>query len=331
MPSRALHTARSRRFVIAGGAGLIGSATARALAGSAHEALVLDLRPAPGARVADLASEGAWRRELAAFGRPDAILLLAGVVGVARVLADPEAARRGNLAPVEALLGALADTSDADLPRIVYASSSEVYRPSFRPLREDDPVRGEDEQGRFAYAAAKIAGERRLAAARAWPAGRAPVLARFFNVVGPGQDSSQGMVLPTFVEHARARLPLVVHGDGLQVRTLAHVDEAARVLVELLERETLPGGPLNVGGSARATVLELARLVAGEAGGARIELADPRRVVGPAFQEVRWRVPDLARLEALCIEPPRMALEAIVRDVWERHVPVRRPCASHAS
>ncbi|MCY2958608.1 MAG: NAD-dependent epimerase/dehydratase family protein [Planctomycetota bacterium] len=334
MPPPASIPDRPSRVVVAGGAGLIGSAVVRALARGPSEVLVLDRRPGPGIRAADLANPRTWRRELADFGPADAILLLAGVVGVARVLADPEAARRGNLAPVEALLAALAHVPDHDLPRIVYASSSEVYLPARRPLREDDPVRAPEEVGRWAYAAAKVAGERRLAAARVWPVGRAPVAVRFFNVVGPGQESAQGMVLPTFVERARAGLPLCVHGDGAQVRTLAHVDEIAPVLVELSCRSSLPGGPLNVGGVARCSVLEIAQAVlrrARSVHGARIEHVDPRRSVHPTFEDVIWRVPDLARLAALGIALPTRDLDTIVQDVWARHDPANLACASPAS
>lgn len=334
MPPHAPNPPRTPRVVVAGGAGLIGAAVVRALSRGAPApagVLALDRRDGPGIRVADLSDARAWRRELADFGHTDSILLLAGVVGVARVLSDPEAARRGNLAPVEALLEALSDRDDPDLPRIVYASSSEVYLPSRRPLREDDPVRGPHETGRWAYAAAKIAGERLLSAARDWPAARAPVFVRFFNVVGPGQESAQGMVLPSFVERARAGLPLRVHGNGAQVRTLAHVDEVAAVLVELLAREAVPGGPLNVGGRARATVLDLAHAVARCAGGARIEHVDPRRAVHPTFEDVEWRVPDLDRLASLGVALPARELDAIVRDVWARHAPADFACASHAS
>jgi len=324
-------TSDRRRVVVAGGSGLIGSAVVRVLDAKGIDFLALDRRPGPAIRLADLAASDAWRREFDQYGRPDAILLLAGVVGVARVLADPEAARRGTAEPLAAMLAALEGEPDAALPRIVFASSSEVYLPAHRPLREDDPLRGISSTGRWAYAAAKVAGERALTAARAWPNGRAPVLARFFNVVGPGQESSQGMVLPNFVERARAGLPLLVHGDGAQVRTFGHVDEVARVLTELLLCDDVPGGPLNVGGVARATVRELAEAVTRAAGGGTIEHVDPRRAVHSTFEDVRWRVPDLHRLASLGFELPTMDLDGIVRDVLERHEFASLACASPAS
>lgn len=313
---------------------MIGRAAATELARAGARCLALDRRAAPGVRIAELGDAEVWQRELAAFGRVDAILLLAGVVGVTRVLEDPERVRAGNAAPVEALIAALRATPVGERPRVFFASSSEVYLPARRPLREDDPVREPTEGGRWAYAAAKVAAERRLATALEWPRGREPVLLRFFNVVGPGQESGQGMVLPTFVERARAGLPIRVHGDGRQVRTLAHVDEVARVLRELLAHRDLPGGPLNVGGAARASVLDLAQLVAALAPVAspvKIEHVDPRVAVHKGFEDVAWREPDLTRLRALGIDPPARDLESIVRDVWRRHPSGEPGCASPAS
>jgi nucleoside-diphosphate-sugar epimerase len=195
-------------------------------------------------------------------------------------------------------------------------------------LREDDALRSEEDGGRWAYAAAKVACERMIDAA-----GMGSVHLRFFNVVGPGQDSAGGMVLPTFVEHALAGLPIPVHGDGRSVRTFAHVDEVARTLCELVERD-VPGGALNVGGRARASVMELAECVLALSGSrAGIVRVDPRRVVGPAFEDVAWREPDLSRLSGLGVYVPSLSLEAIVADTLERHERMRRrgACVSRAS
>src|SRR5204863_4907589 len=123
---------------------------------------------------------------------------------------------------------------------------------------------------------------------------RGPVHMRFFNVVGPGQDSTQGMMLPTFVEHALRGEPIPVHGAGTSVRTLAHVDDVAETIAALVEHDAVPAGPLNVGGTARASVLEIAQCVlALSKSSAGIAHVDPRVVVGPAFEDIDWREPDL--------------------------------------
>jgi len=127
------------------------------------------------------------------------------------------------------------------------------------------------------------------------------------------------MVLPTFVEQARAGRPLTVFGDGAQVRTFAHVDDVAADLVRLTSMAEVPAGPLNLGGCARATVTELAALVAAQVPGTRLETADPAREVSSRFEEVRSREPDLGRARALGLACACRELSEIVADTLARH------------
>lgn len=329
---------RAPRVVVSGGAGFIGAAFVRECLSRGCEVLVLDdlssgsLERLPphgrlDVRLADARDATAWR---AALERPaHAVVHLASVVGVERVLADPEACGASNRRGFEALARALEERGLRE--GVWIASTSEVYAEDARPLGEQSALR-EETQGRHAYAASKLHGERLLAAATG---GRATAL-RFFNVVGPGQSSGQGMLLPRFVERARAGLPLPVHGDGACVRTFAKVEEVARCLAWLVlhAEPARLGGALNVGGAAVSSVLDVAREIARCAG-----IERPRIESLPERQgEVRHRVPDLARLVALGAPLPRSTLRAIVEDAWARHPRAaagsaagERACASLAS
>ncbi|MDP6538771.1 MAG: NAD-dependent epimerase/dehydratase family protein [Planctomycetota bacterium] len=345
---------RPLQCLITGGAGFIGAALARELAGRGGRIVCLDdLSTGDPERLAgvervrlvvgDAARADEIARALAEDGPFDILFHLAARVGVRAVLRDPQACRRENLAGVRTLAGALADLPPAARPRVLAASSSEVYAESREPLGEQAPLRPAGGRGRFAYAASKRRGEQLLdEAAAPWPGESGPVHLRLFNVVGPGQSSAGGMVLPTFVEAARAGLPLGVHGDGRQVRTFAHVDEVARVLADLASLPVLPAGPLNVGGRARTSVAHLARTVVEACGGGgTVARVDPRASLGAGFEEVAHRVPDLSRLAALGIALPGMSLEEIVADTLARHRSRagggaaagvgRRACASPAS
>jgi UDP-glucose 4-epimerase len=346
---------RLLQCLITGGAGFIGSALTRELAGRGMRVVCLDDGSAgdsvrvPGPLRADsvrgdVGEPGLLAGVLRESGPFDVLFHLAARVGVRAVLRDPEACRRANLAGVRALVDAVGSLPAPSRPRVLAASSSEVYAEGCEPLGEDAPLRAADARGRFAYAASKRIGEELLdSAAGLWARTRGPVHLRLFNVVGPGQSAESGMVLPTFIEAARAGLPLGVHGDGLQVRTFAHVDEVARVLAELALHPALPAGPLNVGGRARTSIAGLARAVVADCGSlAPIVRVDPLASLGPAFEEVTHRVPDLTRLGSVGIAPPCMTLAAIVADTLDRHPasPVaglapagagRRACASPAS
>ena len=355
---------RVQTALVTGAAGFIGAAVTRRLLSAGVRVIALDdLSAGDLARLDGLpgdllevvqadASDGALLKELLAT-KPEAVIHLAGRVGVRTVLSDPELCERENVALGEAVAEAIAAGSQpGSRPRVLAASTSEVYAESTAPLVESSDLRALAASGRWRYAASKLACEeafdRHLGGG-----GQSAVHLRFFNVVGPGQDGSCGMVLPRFVEAARSSAPLTIHGRGNPVRTFAHVDSAARdiaalafperfALGECTERVARFEGPLNVGGTARATVLELAHEVARAA--ARRGLApspllhvDPRLSVSPSFSEVLHRVPDLALLRGLGLGAAPWSLSDLVEDTFARHVAPRASavsaplCASPAS
>lgn len=342
-------------ILVTGAAGFVGAAVCARLVGAGRRVLGLDdLSAGDRRRVAGLEGAGldlvigdvrdrALVDGLLAEG-PSAVLHLAARVGVRRVLGDPLACELENLEGARVLAEAVAAAPRT--PRVVAASTSEVYAESAAPLVEGAPLRPRQAEGRWRYAASKRVAEETFDGL--CPAARTVHL-RFFNVVGPGQDAASGMVLPRFVEAARGGAPLEVYGSGAQVRTFAHVDAVARDVAALVAPESFPvdraaldafAGALNVGGTARTTIAALAALVARLAGGGSpILRRDPRRVVAANFEEVRVRVPDLGRARALGLGAAGLGsepwgLEALVADTLARHVPPRvqeAPCASRAS
>jgi len=325
------------RALVTGAAGFIGSALTRALVAANWEVVGLDdfssgwperLVEQPRATFLerDVNAPGVVGRLLEREGAFDACVHLAARVGVREVLRDPEGCRAENLRGVRELIAGVAGLPAHRRPRLFCASSSEVYADSTAPLAEGEPTRDVGARGRWAYAASKLRGEELLdEAAPLWPATRGPVHLRFFNVVGPGQDSNSGMVLPIFVERALAGEPLPVHGDGRQIRTFAHVDQVARALVGLLERRVVPPGALNVGGVARCTIRRLALAVKELSGSSSpLELTDPRLSCGPRFEEVFFREPRLERLAGLGLAVPDLAVEEIVADTLARHAALAR-------
>ena len=361
----------ARTALVTGGAGFIGSRLVERLADHGWRLVVVDdlsmgRRERVDARArflcADVSEPGRMtevvQQVLRAEGRLDALVHLAARVGVRRVLADPQGCRRANRAAAHELAAALASLPERHRPALLSASTSEVYAEKRGPLRESDPLRALDGQGRWAYAGSKLEAEQILDRAAADFAPRhAPIHLRFFNVVGPGQGARSGMVLPNFVEQALDGRALSVHGDGAQVRTFAHVDEICRALEALLERalgrHPTPGraatgqsptgqsptgqsptgqsptgrstteipiaGALNLGGSARASILSLARLVLQLAeGSGGIEHVDPRLCLSSRFEEVAYREPCLERARSLGLPSCERQLEDIVRDTLQR-------------
>lgn len=272
----------------------------------------------------------AWEAASRAWPRVDAVLHLAGTVGVRTVLQNPEACREQQLAMARAAIAWHSARSQGAPCRWWCASSSEVYLPSQQPLSETSAVLGPGDprwgRGRFAYATSKRESELAFDAA-----GLGAVHLRLFNVVGPGQQARSGMVLPRFIEAVRRGEAPPVYSSGTQVRTFGHVravavDLARLVLLERPEWAALRG-PLNLGGTAVTTIADLARAVQREAGQVARELPaiEPSTELGQSFEEVMHRVPDLRRAQSLGLVQNPWSLQAIVRDTWRRHPQADEP------
>lgn len=81
---------------------------------------------------------------------------------------------------------------------------------------------------------------------------------RYFNLYGPNKPPTD--VLGRFVERAQADRPLLVHGDGSQVRDFVHVDDALRATLQAATAGTA-GRAYNVGTGTSVSVDHLAELV----------------------------------------------------------------------
>jgi nucleoside-diphosphate-sugar epimerase len=140
----------------------------------------------------------------------------------------------------------------AGAKRFVYASTGNVYAPSFAPLCETAEVRRDDW-----YALSKLQAEEALALFRP----RLEVMiARLFGVYGPGQ---KGRLVPNLATATGEGRPIELLGHphdpgdqaGLRI-SLCYVDDA----VQILARLALEGGPacLNVAGDEVLSVRSIA-------------------------------------------------------------------------
>ena len=315
--------------LVTGGAGFIGSHLVEALLASGRRVVVLDdlstgtlanlerVRGNPHLRfVHDSITNERRLGEL--LDEADEVYHLAAVVGVRRVLEQPEQTVATNVEPVEAILRRLNVR-----PRPLFlASTSEVYGKNPKsPLAEDDDlVFGPTTRGRWVYACSKAIDEY-LALAQHQRAGVPVVIGRFFNVVGPRQLGQYGMVLPRFVDQALKGGPLLVHDDGRQVRCFAHVADVVDSILNLMACPAAYGRVFNLGSDAPVTIRELAeivvRLVHPEA---TIEHVSYENAFPSGFEDIRCRIPDLTRVAQTINYRPRRGLEDIIRDVlaWKR-------------
>lgn len=260
------------RVLITGGAGFIGSTVAGALLDRGDHVVVLDSL-ASGERgrgnLAVLADRGAEthvgdirdaRAVTSALAGVEAVVHLAAMASVAESMADPARCHSINAEGTRLVLQA---ATERGVRRVVFASTAAVYgmRPGL-PSREDDPLAPASP-----YAEAKIAGEEALSAL-ARSGAMEPVIFRFFNVYGPGQDpsSSYSGVITRWVDALLADRPVLVFGDGSQTRDFIHVNDVARAVLAGLDADRPPALPMNVGSGTGTSLLKLLELLSAAVG-----------------------------------------------------------------
>jgi UDP-glucose 4-epimerase len=315
--------------LVTGGAGFIGSHLVEALLASGRRVVVLDdlstgsltnleaVRGHPSLRfVHDSITNESRLNEL--LDEADEVYHLAAVVGVRRVLEQPQQTVATNVEPVEAILRRLSTR-----PKPLFlASTSEVYGKNPKsPLAEDDDlVFGATTRSRWVYACSKAIDEY-LALAQHQRDGLPVVIGRFFNVVGPRQVGHYGMVLPRFIDQALAGGALLVHDDGRQVRCFAHVADVVGAVLKLMACPAAYGRVFNLGNDVPATIRELAETVVRLVNpAATIEHISYEKAFPSGFEDIRCRIPDLTRVRQTIDYRPRHTLEDIVRDMlaWKR-------------
>ena len=147
--------------------------------------------------------------------------------------------------------------------RILIASTSEVYgEPLEHPQSEDlwchfNPV-GE----RSCYDAGKAAAES-LAASFATELHVDVRIARIHNTYGPFMAHDDGRMVSNFICQALRDEALTVYGEGTQTRSLCYVDDMVAGLIGLMWNELGAGDePVNLGNPHETTVIDVASLIA---------------------------------------------------------------------
>ncbi|AVT35949.1 NAD(P)-dependent oxidoreductase [Plantactinospora sp. BB1] len=311
------------RALVLGGAGFIGLHLTRRLVAEGHEVTCVDdfsrgrwddelaeVVSSAGVEVvsADLTRPSAWAALPHGY---DQIYLLAAVVGVRNVAADPSRVVRVNTLTALHLLDWLTPGD-----RVFFSSTSEVYAggvtASVVPVPTDErvPVLVPNVAApRFAYGISKLLGEAALlhgAAAK----GCHLVIGRFHNVYGPRMGADH--VIPEMVLRALgAENPFRVWGAD-QSRAFCHVDDAVEAVLRLMRLPEAPG-VVNIGNDTEETnIADLAKLVL------RVARVDTALAALPApADSVARRCPDLGLLRRLTGFEPEVPLEEGVRRTFE--------------
>ncbi len=315
--------------LVTGGAGFIGSHLTERLLADGHRVIVVDdlstgqQNNLDGVIDHDCLEyiEGTVEDEslvAEVVDRSDRVYHLAAAVGVALIAKQPIQTIERNIYPTQLILNRLGKRAEAgDLVPCFIASTSEVYgkNPKETWDEESDLVFGATTKPRWSYGVSKAIDEF-LALAFHKETGLPTVVGRFFNVVGPRQTGAYGMVLPRFVDAALRGEPLVVHDDGHQVRCFAHVSDVIDAVATLVDTPEAAGRVYNIGSDVPISVLQLAQRVLDRVNpGGKIEFQTYADAYDETFEDIRRRVPDLARIRKTIGFQASIDLDGIIDSV----------------
>jgi len=239
----------SKKIVITGGAGFIGSALARALVARGDDVSVLDnfssgkhenLQDVSGALAVvegDILDASVLDR---VFAGADVVFHEAAIPSVPRSLAAPLPSHNAN---ATGTLNVLEAARRCQVRRVVYAGSSSAYgEPPSLPVVETmapAPL--------SPYAVSKLAGEHYCRVyARVF--GVETVILRYFNVFGPRQDpnSQYAAVVPRFITAALDGRQPTVYGDGEQSRDFCFIENVVEANLRAAEADGVSGKTFNI-------------------------------------------------------------------------------------
>jgi UDP-glucuronate decarboxylase len=305
-------TARQRRYLVAGGAGFVGSHLCDALLARGGHVTCLDsLLTGRLENIAHLRDHPDFRliradviEPVAEHVRVDAVFNLACAASPPHYQADPVHTMMTSVVGTRNLLALAADQG----ARFVQASTSEVYGdPSVHPQCEQYLGNVNPMGPRACYDEGKRAAEA-LCADYARLGRVEARVARIFNTYGPRMRGDDGRVMSNVIVQALTGADITLYGHGRQTRSFCYVDDLVGGLIALMEVPCDPEGAVNLGNPHEITVAELATRVIDMTGSAS------RIVHRPLPQDdPQRRCPDIARATRLLDWTPRVALEEGMR------------------
>lgn len=258
----------SRRALVTGGAGFIGSHVADLFIGEGYEVEIIDdLSTGNRANVPadavlhEVSVTSAQAGKVAGEGSFQVIVHLAAQIDVRKSVADPVFDANTNIIGTLNILEAIKRAGSK--ARIVFTSTGgAIYGDFNRPPNVE--IFPKDPES--PYAISKLAAEYYLSYYGRIH-GLEHVALRFGNVYGPRQDPhGEAGVVAIFCTRILDKKPLTIFGDGLQTRDYVYVGDVARAVFlaatgDIPAAERVDARAFNVGTGVGTSVVDLARLL----------------------------------------------------------------------
>lgn len=186
--------------------------------------------------------------------------------------------------------------------KCVLASTSDVYGCNLKiPFKEDDSsVIGSSKVARWSYAVSKLFDEH-LAFAYQDSYDVPVVILRFFGSYGPRHHLSWwGGPQSVFIEQVLNDGEITIHGDGLQTRSFTFVSDTVAGIYAATVKPEANGEIFNIGSDREITILDLAKTIkrlSDTPGELKLKFIPYESFTGRKYEDVRRRVPDSSLCE----------------------------------
>jgi len=250
-------------WLITGGAGFIGAATAKELLQRGRKVIIFDdfsastrdslaaIKKQTTIIKGDICDYPAL---LKAAKKADVMLHLAALVSVPASFKDAEYSYKVNIGGT---LNALNAAANSNIKKFIFASTAAVYGDNPPPNKEDGPV-----SCASPYAAGKLFAEELCLKYHNSQRVNCVIL-RYFNAYGPGQSvkNPYAGVITKFLNAAKRGLPLTIYGDGKQTRDFVFIDDIVKANMWAAAGRARVGKVYNVGTGEHISLLKLTGII----------------------------------------------------------------------
>jgi len=295
----------SKRVLVTGGAGFLGSHLCERLVEADHDVLCIDNyftgRRGNVAHLLDSPNFELIRHDVTfpLYVEVDEIYNLACPASPIHYQHDPVQTTKTSVHGAINMLG-LAKRVGA---KIMQASTSEVYGdPDIHPQPESYWGRVNPIGIRSCYDEGKRCAETLFFDYHRQHNLRIKV-ARIFNTYGPRMHPHDGRVVSNFIMQALQGQDITIFGDGKQTRSFCYCDDLVEAFIRLMATDDSVTGPINTGNPGEFTMIELAEAVIELTGSAS------RLTFRPLPQDdPKQRQPDITRAREILGWEPQVAL-----------------------
>ncbi len=253
----------TKRILVTGGAGFLGSHLCERLLANGHEVLCVDNFFSSTRRnithLLDNPNMELVRHDVTfpLYVEVDEIYNLACPASPVHYQFDPVQTTKTSVIGAINMLG-LAKRIKA---KILQTSTSEIYGdPTVHPQTEDYWGNVNPIGRRSCYDEGKRCAETLFFDYRRQH--NMPIkVVRIFNTYGPRMNANDGRVVSNFIVQALQDREITIYGDGAQTRSFCYVDDLIEAIVRMMDTPSDVTGPINIGNPSEFTIRELAELI----------------------------------------------------------------------